>query len=241
VVALAPPATARSTLSDLIRRGAFSPVFQPIVDLATGAVVGYEALTRFDDGASPEAHFRTAHALGLGTELEVGCATRAVDEWHHRSTTAWLSVNLTPTAVLRGHVAHLVARSDHRLVVEVPEHAPLQDYAPLRQALADAGAPPLAIENLGTGYTNASNLAKLQAGFVKMGMSTVRGIDGDASHRAKARAMCTLASASGVTLVAKGVETDAEARTLRELGAELGPGRMLGQGFLFGRPAALAA
>ena len=64
-------------LNDAERR--FSPVFQPFVELDSGRVVGYEALTRFDDGESPDQRFMQAHSVGLGSELEALCAQSALD------------------------------------------------------------------------------------------------------------------------------------------------------------------
>ncbi len=69
----------RSEIFAIIEEQRFRPVFQPFVELATGNVVGYEALTRFDDGVAPDQRFNQAHAVGLGTLLEARCAQAALD------------------------------------------------------------------------------------------------------------------------------------------------------------------
>lgn len=68
----------RSKLQEIVRSGAFHPVFQPIVDVETGLVVGYEALTRFADGEPPSARFSAAWGVGSGVELELATLDRAI-------------------------------------------------------------------------------------------------------------------------------------------------------------------
>ncbi|MGA7835994.1 MAG: EAL domain-containing protein, partial [Acidimicrobiales bacterium] len=225
----------RSGVLDLMRERRFSPVFQPFVELDSGRVVGYEALTRFDDGESPDQHFMQAHSVGLGSELEALCAQSALDAAVDVSPDVWLSLNFSPAALLDGHAAKVVNGVDRLLVVEVTEHAQIKNYVAIRRALEEIGCQ-LAVDDAGAGYTSLSHILELHPNFVKLDISLVRDIDTNPARQAMIAGMCHFAVQSGTTLIAEGIETESEAQMLRELGVPLGEGGMLGQGFLFGRP-----
>ena len=90
----------RGALNDLIAARAFTTYFQPVVTLADGALVGYEALTRFSDGVGPDVRFAEATRLGLGHELERATLTAALQEAADLPCGAFLALNVSPTFVL---------------------------------------------------------------------------------------------------------------------------------------------
>jgi PAS domain S-box-containing protein len=226
----------RTTVQTIMRERRFSPVFQQFVELGSGRVVGYEALTRFDDGEPPDQHFMQAHSVGLGSELEALCAESALDAASDLEPGIWLSLNFSPAALLDGHAAKVVGGLDRPLVIEVTEHAQIKNYVAIRRALADIGNCQLAVDDAGAGYTSLSHILELHPDFVKLDISLVRDIDTNPARQAMIAGMCHFAAQSGTTLIAEGIETESEAKMLRELGVPLGEGGMLGQGFLFGRP-----
>ncbi len=122
------------------------------------------------------------------------------------------------------------------LVIEVTEHAQVKNYAAIRRALKEIGTCRLAVDDAGAGYTSLSHILELQPDFVKLDISLVRDIDSNPARQAMIAGMCHFAAQSGTILIAEGIETDAEARMLRELGVPLGETGMLGQGYLFGKP-----
>ena len=75
---------------------AFHPVFQPIVDLEGGEVVGYEALTRFDSGQRPDLCFADAWSVGLGPEMELATLEAAVEAGKRLAPGVWLDLNVSP-------------------------------------------------------------------------------------------------------------------------------------------------
>jgi len=226
----------RSEILSVIERRLFHCVFQPFVNLKTGEIVGYEALTRFDDGEAPDQRFQQAHSVGLGSALEGLCAQTALDHALELPSDIWLSLNFSPAALIDGHAAKVVDGVTRCLVIEVTEHAQINNYAAIRKALKDIGNCQLAVDDAGAGYTSLSHILELQPDFVKLDISLVRGIDTDPARQAMIAGMCHFAAQSGTTLIAEGIETDAEAEMLRTLGVPLGEGGMLGQGYLFGRP-----
>jgi PAS domain S-box-containing protein len=226
----------RSNVLKIMKNRSFHPVFQPFVELESGTVVGYEALTRFDDGEAPDQRFLQAHSIGLGSELEALCAEAALDAASELGPDIWLSLNFSPASLLDGHAAKVVDGVTRPLVIEVTEHAQIKNYTAIRRALSEIGNCQLAVDDAGAGYTSLSHILELQPDFVKLDISLVRDIDTNPARQAMIAGMCHFAAQSGTTLIAEGIETDAEANKLRELGVPLGEAGMLGQGYLFGRP-----
>ena len=229
----------RSEILSVIEHRRFHCVFQPFVTLETGHIVGYEALTRFDGGEPPDQRFLQAHSVGLGSELEAICAQTALDSAQELPSEIWLSLNFSPAALIDGHAAKVVDGVTRRLVLEVTEHAQINNYAAIRRVLTEMGNCQLAVDDAGAGYTSLSHILELQPDFVKLDISMVRGIDTDPARQAMVAGMCHFASQSRTTLIAEGIETEAEADMLRRLGVPLGEAGMLGQGYLFGRPKTL--
>ena len=229
----------RAEVGELIAARRFRPVFQPFVDLVTGEVVGYEALTRFDDGAAPERQFLAAHSVGLGAALEASCVRAAIEATAGLANDIWLSVNFSPTAIVDGTAARVVAAAPRPIVIEITEHAIVEDYAAVRQAIASMENVRLAVDDAGAGFTSLTHIIELDPDFVKLDVSIVRDIDRDRARQAMAAAMYYFADKSDATIIAEGVETEAEAATLRAIGASISAGGLLGQGFLFGRPGEL--
>ena len=230
----------RSEVLRVIEEQRFMPVFQPFVELATGNVVGYEALTRFEDGVAPDQRFNQAHAVGLGTLLEARCAQAALDAATGLSPDVWLSLELLPAALLDGNATTVVNGAQRHVVLEITEYAQIKNYAPIRRAVQQLVDCQLAVDDAGAGYTSLNHILELRPDFVKLDISLVRDVDTNPARQAMVAGMCHFAVQSGTTLIAEGIETEAEAETLRHLGVPLGEGQMLAQGYLFGRPSSLS-
>ncbi len=222
-----------SRIADVVRTAAFRPVFQPIVDLATGAHAGYEALTRFSSGTSPDLVFADARAAGLETDLELATLGAAIPAAANLPAGAWLSLNVSPGLVTgNGGLARLLQAADRPVVLEVTEHVPVADYAALRAAIGRLRpAVQVAVDDAGAGVANFGHIVELRPAFVKLDIGLVRGIDADLSRQALMVGLLHFATESASTTIAEGVETDAELATLRKLGVPFA------QGYLLGRPA----
>lgn len=222
----------RLAISRVIEARSLRTVFQPIVELDGGEVAGYEALTRFADGMAPDLRFADAVAVGLGAELELACLGSALEAAAQLPRGTWLSLNVSPGLVLeRRRLAAAVRRADRPIVLELTEHVPIADYDALRAALARLGRVRVAVDDAGAGFASFSHVLELRPDFVKLDRTIVHGIEGDPGRRAFVAGMRHFADQTGCSLVAEGVETARERRTLRELGVALG------QGHLFQRPA----
>lgn len=230
----------RDEIRDIIAHRRFHPVFQPFVDLATNEVVGYEALTRFDDGRRPDLRFVDAHEVGLGSELEAVCVAAALEAAKDLDASLSLSVNFSPAAILDGHAKRCLEMTQRRVVIELTEHAPIDDYGAVRRALGEMPSVALAVDDAGAGYTSLSHILELKPQYVKLDISIVHNIDSDGARQAMAAGIMHFASHDGTVVIAEGIETEAEARKLRSLGVTLGRGLVLGQGFYFARPEPLS-
>ena len=213
-------------------------VFQPIQDLNTGATVGHEALSRFPDPTlgGPDRWFADAFNVGLGVDLEWLAATSALTYLDTAPPEMFLTVNMSPATVM-----HLVENELcqpalwPRIVIELTEQVPVEDYSALQRALApmrSQGAR-LSADDLGSGYAGFRHLLRLQPDIIKLDISLIAGINRNHEQQALTRALLTFANDVGAQVIAEGIEEPAELNTLRDLGVPWG------QGYLIGRPAPL--
>lgn len=215
-------------------------VHQPIVDLTSRRVIGYEALSRFDGepGRAPQEQFEQAWAVGLGPELELAAVRAAVASLPLLPPRAYLAVNVSPETLLSPALAEaLDGAAPERMVLEITEHARVFDFQPVTRALRvlrDEGFR-VAIDDLGTGHAGINHLLQFAPDVLKLDRSVVQGVRRDRVRRAVTATFAALAAQIGASLVAEGVETGEDRDALEVLGVTAA------QGFLLGRPARLAA
>ena len=226
----------REHIERVLAARAFSPVFQPVVSLATGECVGFEALTRFSDGTPPDRMMAEAHSVGLGVELEVACIAAALDAAVDLARESWLSVNVSPASLLDPTaMVGILEASARRVVVEITEHVEIEDYAPIRAALDRLGPNvQLAVDDAGAGFASLRHVVELRPQFLKLDISLVRGLHRDVTRQAMVAGLRHFAGRAGCQVIAEGIEEEAELAMLLELEVPFG------QGFLLGRPGPLA-
>jgi PAS domain S-box-containing protein len=233
-----PPITGSQTETQaeielIISNGAFRPTFQPIVSIADRTVLGYEGLTRFDDRCLPEGRFAQATASGLGIELEQATLLAILDAARDLPAGGFLSVNVSPAFILDGsRLQEALADVPRSVVLEITERERVDDYAELRAAISRIGIPlRWAIDDAGAGFASLRHILELRPQFVKLDRGLIAGIALDPIRQALAAGLLHFSHALGTTLIAEGVETEAERLALRALGIPAA------QGFLFGAPA----
>ena len=212
------------------------PVFQPIVDLTSGTVVGVEALARFCAHTSPVQCFSTAWEVGLGLDLELAAARAAVSALNRVPSRYFVAVNFSVQTILTSEFYDLVAPVASRLVVEVPEHARVPDYDAVAAALRplrNRGLR-LSIDDVGSGFSSLEHIVRLRPDIVKLASFFTRGVHQDRAKASLTRSLAAFARTTDVMLVAEGIETAREEAALLELGI------LIGQGFYLGTPQPLA-
>jgi EAL domain-containing protein (putative c-di-GMP-specific phosphodiesterase class I) len=231
---------ATGRIRSVLDRHAISIAFQPIADLRSGQVVGLEALSRFDaePRRGPDRWFAEASEVGLGAELELEAIELALRKLDAVPEEMFLSVNISPQYLAEGLLeSALVGRDAHRVVVELTEHAKVDDYGPLLDAVSRLKARGVraAVDDAGAGFASLQHILRLGPDLIKLDLSLTRDIDADPVRRALASSLVTFAFDVGAEIVAEGIETSSEQEALRALGVGMG------QGFHLARPGPLPA
>ena len=218
--------------------GALTMVFQPVADLATGDIVGAEALARFscEPRRPPDEWFTEADEIGRGVELELVAITAALDQLHRLPPGAFLAVNASPATATNPDLDTLLAQHPtDRIVLELTEHTPVGDYDTLLVALDQLRrrGVRIAVDDTGAGYAGFQHLLRLRPSILKLDTTLTRGIDADPVRRSLAAALVTFATETGATIIAEGIELTSELATLQHLGIPWG------QGYHLARPGPL--
>jgi EAL domain-containing protein (putative c-di-GMP-specific phosphodiesterase class I)/DNA-binding response OmpR family regulator len=224
----------RAQLEHVLETSSFTPVFQPVVELATDETIGFEALTRFADGMRPDRRFADADAVGLGLELEAVTMAAALEAAADLPRGGWLSLNVSPAFLMDPFRPRRILSDRHgrTLVLEITEHVAIEDYERFRAAVAALGSSVrLAVDDAGAGYASFRHILELHPDFVKLDVGLVRGIDDDDVRQALVAGIVYFAQRTGCSLIAEGVETEGERAMLQSLGVQFG------QGYLLSRPA----
>lgn len=221
----------QAAISSIIDNKLFYPVFQPIVELATEQSIGYELLTRFEDGMRPDLRFMEATAVGKGTELELATLRAGLAEAEKLPADAFLSINVSPALVLEGEdLAELLSASGREVVLELTEHERVDDYDTLKAALSNLGSNvKLSVDDTGAGFASLSHVLALDPAFIKLDFSLVSGIHLDTARQALVAGVDYFASETQARLIAEGIELPEELEVLRRIGVDLGQGYLLGK------------
>lgn len=224
---------ARGEIARIIRERLFTPVYQPIFDVANGQITGYEALTRFDSGSPPDLVIAEATTAGLGMELELALIESAIEIAGDLPIDLWLNLNISPETVLRsrGRLRSIIDKAGRDIVLEITEHSQITDYGAFRRAVGRLGGRVrLAVDDAGSGYASLRHILELRPELVKLDRLLIQGIGDDDARRALVAGICHFATLTGYTVIAEGVEAESELQALREIGVRLA------QGYLLGRP-----
>ncbi|MGH2637341.1 MAG: EAL domain-containing protein [Actinomycetota bacterium] len=228
----------RERVERVIEQREFSMVFQPIVDLDDGAMVGAEALARFTTlpMRSPEAWLAEADAVGLLVDLDLALANASLDALPGLPADAYLTVNVAPETAVSDRLPKLLKQTvPTRVVLEMTEHAPVDDYDTLRAALRTprVSGVRIAVDDAGAGFASLRHIVRLEPDLIKLDITLTRDIDSDPVRQALAVALVSFARQIGAEVIAEGVETQ------RQLDALRGAGIRFAQGFYLGRPGPL--
>jgi EAL domain-containing protein (putative c-di-GMP-specific phosphodiesterase class I)/CheY-like chemotaxis protein len=232
--------TKRARIRRVIERGELDVVFQPIVALDSREVVGYEALSRFasEPRRGPDAWFAEAHEVGLGPDLELLAVRLACERSDALPKRMFLAVNVSPVTAERPELLELLDACgvDH-IVLEVTEHARVDDYRRFRVAIArvrDHGAS-LAVDDAGAGFASLRHILELDAELIKLDGSLTQSLEADPRRRSLASALIEFGRESGASVLAEHIESELQLVELRRLGVHYG------QGYHLGRPQRLPA
>ena len=231
-------------LRDALVDDRFVPYYQPVVDLSTGQLTGYEALVRYrrEDGSiAPPARFMAIAELSpIVCDIDMVMLRRSLAAMREMPDALSIAVNLSTITLTRAGYPQLIERlireseiSPSRLHLEVTETALLGDSAQVVEVMEQIAGLGVRwyVDDFGTGYSSISHLRDLPISGLKLDVSFSAGIRrGDTKSLRLAQALAGLARGLALDTVAEGIETEDEAALL------LTQGWRHGQGWLYGRP-----
>jgi EAL domain-containing protein (putative c-di-GMP-specific phosphodiesterase class I) len=226
-------AVIRSRLEPILDASGPSIVLQPIVTLGGGIRVGAEALSRFpaEWGQAPDEVFADAASIGIGRELEILAVRRAADDFI--GVSGYLSINFSAQTLLDVRCQELLRDLPlERIVVELSEHDPVDDYRILMETLNPLRklGLRLAIDDVGAGFSSLRHILLTSPDVIKLDRSIVAGVADDPVLRRLVQSLAEFGHDAGATVVAEGVEISDDASALRDAGVDYG------QGWYFARP-----
>ncbi|HUG53445.1 MAG TPA: EAL domain-containing protein [Vicinamibacteria bacterium] len=232
----------RDAVIEVIVNRSLWSAFQPIVQMETRDILGYEGLSRGPRGSPlefPYALFGTAGRFDLVDELERACRRQVFVDWEQFGAPARLFVNTVPATVRdvsflgRGVLDYLGPRlSPSMVTLEITEGQVIENLNLYREAMhsfLDLGFT-FAIDDVGAGYSGLETIANIGASYLKIDMGLVRDIHEKKVSQQVVKAILDMGAAMGAAVIGEGIETKEEAETLRGLGLRYA------QGYFFGRP-----
>lgn len=236
-------------VAQLMRAGGLYCVFQPLADLRSGSIYAHEALIRGPQGTplhTPDALLKGAAAEGILREFELLAVCVALQDWGRQSAPGRLFVNLSAQALVQavgvcgpgmvGDTVRSFGVQARSLVVEITEHDHVTDMPAVCAAVkaVHATGARLALDDFGDGRSSLRLWSEAKPDFVKIDKYFIHQIEQRPATLQLLQAIKGIAEVFGTTLIAEGIETEDELRTLRDLGIPYG------QGWLLGRPAETA-
>lgn len=235
-------------LADIIDRAHLSVAYQPIVDLTSRSIAGYEALCRGPQGTPFEVAdflFSSSHELELAHELDEACRRLILSRRPDWPSSRLLFVNVLPDAIATGltqpdalvELLRGSGISPRQVVLEMLERGRVNDWKAFRKRLAafrEAGFQ-LACDDVGTGVSSLRLVPEVEPDFLKVDLSLVRGIHESRAQQGVVVTLVELAARVGAEVICEGIEQPEELDVIESLGVRYG------QGFLLARPAASPA
>ena len=232
-----------SALSAILAQRSIHSLFQPIMCLSEQRVFGHEALSRGPSNSplhAPLNLFSIARQAGRLTELEAACRESACRRFSEQQLLGKLFLNISPESLLEPHypsgltlkLLEQVGLPPSRVVIELTEHTPTDDFQLLSNALhhyRDMGFS-IALDDLGAGYSSLRLWSELRPEYVKIDRHFIDGIHRDPLKREFVGSILQIARASKAQVIAEGIELAQELAVLMEMGVDLV------QGYLLGRP-----
>ena len=229
-----------------VERGEFTVHYQPIVDIASGNVMGFEALLRWDrpghGPVNPDEFVPVLEDLDLIVDVGEFVLRRALTQlalWQRAGLDVYVSINVAARQIHRGCLVTLVGQlldesgvAPDRLLLELTESLLIEESPVVRETMDGLTllGVHLAIDDFGTGHSSLQYLTRFPVSAVKVDRSFVQALGRDADSATIVQGVVGMSHALGMTVIAEGVETAAQRAHVARLGCDAV------QGFTEGRP-----
>lgn len=231
-------------LQNILNDENITTVFQPIVSLNDGNILGYEALSRGPNESllfSPDKLFGAAEKYNKAWQLDTLCRIKAIEKAKNIDNDKLLFLNVDPKIMkdknfIKGFTKEFLLKnnmSPETIIFEITEKTAIEDYSSFRNILSnyiDQGYK-IAIDDTGAGYSGLKTISETKPHYIKIDIDLVINIDKDTFKQALMKTFVTLSNETGMRIIAEGIETEEELKTLIKLGV------YAGQGFYLQRPA----
>ncbi len=235
--------TAKAALRAILEQRNLTALFQPILDLSAGKIIGFEGLIR--GPASSPLHlpvdlFSAAQQCGLSLEIEMLCRHVTLESFAALNLPGRLFLNVSPSVLTHpsfknGQTLEYMRKlgiTPEQVTIEITEHEPTFDVQLMRDALLHYRAMgfKIALDDLGEGFSSLRLWSELRPEFVKIDKHFVQNADRDPLKLQFLRSFQQIAERSGCHIIAEGIETEAELIAVKNIGIALG------QGYFIARP-----
>lgn len=230
-------------LSNIIDNKLITPHFQPLINLQTGEITAYEALSRGPAGSplhTPDKLFTAAYDCNMLIKLEHVCREKALTTAAALQLQGNLFININPDVVkdpnFKGGITKAMLldtnQDPEKIVLEITERTAITDFASFRHSISHYRRQgfSIAIDDAGAGYSSLQSIAELHPEYIKIDRSLIENIDQSRLKQALLASMVDFAHSIKAKVIAEGIETRAELAELIRQGADWG------QGFLIARP-----
>lgn len=230
-------------LHEILQQRKLNALFQPILDMRSGEIAGYEGLIRGPADSplhSPFNLFGAAQRFGLSLETEMLSRHIVLETFAKLDLPGNLFLNVSPETLTHPHFKNgrtldfmmQVGIAPERVIIELTENQPTYDFATMCSALLHYRSMgfKIALDDLGEGFSSLRLWSELRPDIVKIDMHFVQGVDADPVKLQFLKSIQCIAESCGTHVVAEGVETEAELRAVKEIGI------VFGQGYFIARP-----
>lgn len=234
------------TINSIIENRQIKSVFQPIISLKNGNILGYEALSRITIECtikSPEELFILAESSNCLWDLELICRTIAIESSNHilqEPSQVKLFLNVNPSVMQdvkfqQGFTKEFIKQFNipaSNIIFEITERNVINDIKSFKDSIThykNQGFQ-IAIDDAGSGYAGLNLISDINPDYIKLDINLIRNIDKDNLKYALVKSMVEFSRISNIKLIAEGIETQSECETLIKLGVQFG------QGYFIQRP-----
>ncbi len=235
-------ASVSEALNDILVGRKLSPCFMPIGSINKQEIHGYEALIRGPSNSvlhAPLTLFEAAVRSGRLVELELLCREVIIQKFKELELQGKLFMNVSPISIQEpdfrpGVTLNLLQRvglEPDRLVIEVTEQYPIQDYAHIREATDHYRRMgfAVALDDLGAGYAGLRMWSEMRPDYVKIDRHFIDGIESDSVKKDFVGSIFNIANSMNCQVIAEGIETLAQYETVQNIGIGYAQGYLLGK------------
>lgn len=230
-------------VDEIIQTKKITTIFQSVISLKDGSIIGYEALTRGPENSifhPPNKLFKAAKVYNKTFQLELLACTKAIKRADSSLNDKFLFLNITPLTftdeAFQSEVIKEVSENKYlkpkNIIFEITEKSPISDYTMLKKAIdfyLDKGFQ-ISLDDVGSAFADLRTIAETKPAFAKIDMSLIRDINCNSYKQSILKSLAELSSCENIKIIAKGIETEEELKTLINLRI------YFGQGFFINKP-----